>query len=154
MSNRPGVTARPEVAPRVVARLRALCGALPEAYEEDAWVGTRWSVRKKAFAHVVFVADGWPPAYAHAVGSDGPVTVLTFRAAGEELDALVHAGPPFFKPVWFKDIVGLVLDRETDWSEVAELVTESYRLLAPKKLAAQLAVDRPMRLGPSSRHHR
>jgi len=27
---------------------------------------------------------------------------------------------------------------DVDWDEVAELVTESYRLLAPKRLAAQL----------------
>ena len=46
-------------------------------------------------------------------------------------------GPPFFKPVWFRDIVGLVLPADpaaVDWDEVAELVTESYRLLAPKRL--------------------
>jgi hypothetical protein len=140
------VTARPEVAPRIVERLRGICLALPDAYEEEAWAGTRWSVRKKAFAHVVAVADGWPPAYARAAGTDGPVTVLTFRASDDELDALAHAGPPFFKPVWFPNIVGLRLDRRTDWSEVAELVTDSYRLLAPKQLAAR--VDSP------ARHHR
>jgi hypothetical protein len=36
--------------------------------------------------------------------------------------------------VWFPDIVGLVLDADVDWDEVAELVTESYCALAPKKL--------------------
>ena len=70
-------------------------------------------------------------------------TVLTFRCPPDELDALTHAGPPFFKPVWFADIVGLVLDDETDWAEVAELVTESYRLLAPRTLAEQLDLRRP-----------
>jgi hypothetical protein len=30
----------------------------------------------------------------------------------------------------------LFLSEETDWAEVAELVTESYCFLAPKKLAA------------------
>ena len=45
-------------------------------------------------------------------------------------------GPPFFKPVWFRDIVGLVLPDDpaaVDWDEVTELVTESYRCwrLAP-----------------------
>ena len=37
---------------------------------------------------------------------DGPATVLTFRAPPSELDALAHAGHPFFTPVWFADIVG------------------------------------------------
>ena len=63
--------------------------------------------------------------------------MLTFRSSGEELDALTEIGPPFFKPVWFPNIVGLVLPADpsaVDWDEVAELVTESYRLLAPKRL--------------------
>jgi hypothetical protein len=30
----------------------------------------------------------------------------------------------------------MVLDGGIDWTEVAELLTESYRLLAPKRLAA------------------
>src|SRR5687767_1364675 len=35
----------------LVARLRPICLALPDAYEEKAWAGTRWMVRKKTFAH-------------------------------------------------------------------------------------------------------
>ena len=111
--------------------------ALPEVVEEDAWVGVRWSIRTKNFAHLVAIADGRPAAYAEAAGTTGPATVLTFRSAGDELVALSAVGPPFFKPVWFRDIVGLVLPDDpaaVDWDEVTELVTESYRLLAPKRL--------------------
>ncbi len=61
--------------------------------------------------------------------------MLTFRATGDELLALTHAGPPFYKPPWSPTIVGMVLDVDTDWTEVAELVTESYRACAPQKLA-------------------
>jgi len=132
-----------EVPPEVLAALRATCLGLPEVAEEQAWVGTRWVVRKRTFAHVVAIDAGWPPAYARALDSDGPAVVLTFRSSGPELDALTAAGLPFFKPVWFPDIVGLVLDEGTDWDEVHELVTESYCLLAPQKLAAR--VDRPSR---------
>jgi hypothetical protein len=124
-----------------VDRVRAVCLGLPEVAEEQAWVGTRWTVRKQNFAHVVRIESGWPPAYARAANSDGPLTVLTFRAAGSELAALSASGPPFFKPVWFADIVGMVLDAATDWGEVAELLTESYCLLAPAKLVE--LVDRP-----------
>jgi hypothetical protein len=131
----------PEVAPGLVAQLRTICAGLPEAYEESAWVGTRWRIRTKTFAHVLRIDAGWPPAYARAAHSDGPMTVLTFRSSGPELDALGDAGHPFFKPVWWTDIVGMVLEPDVDWSEVAELVTESYCALAPKKLAA--LVDRP-----------
>lgn len=35
----------------------------------------------------------------------------------------------------------MVLDGQTDWDVVAELMTESYCVLAPKKLVA--LVDRP-----------
>ena len=65
--------------------------------------------------------------------------MLTFRAADDELAALTATGPPFFKPVWFRDIVGLTITADVDWAEVAELVTESYCLLAPRQLAARVA---------------
>ena len=117
-----------------VSLVRAICATLPEVVEQEAWVGTRWRIRTKTFAHVLEVEDGRPAAHARALGHDGPAVVLTFRSAGEELSFLEHAGPPFFSPVWFEDIVGMELGEATDWDEVAELVTESYCLLAPKKL--------------------
>ena len=126
-----------EVPAPIIARLRSICLALPDAQQDDAWVGTRWRVRRKTFAHVLAIENGWPPAYARAAGSDGPMLTLTFRSSGPELEALSASGHPFFKPVWFRDIVGLVLPDDpaaVDWDEVSELVTESYRLLAPKRL--------------------
>jgi hypothetical protein len=120
----------------VLARLRAICGRLPEAVEEAAWTGRRWRVRSKTFAHVVGIADGWPPAYARAARRDGPLHVLTFESSGPELEALTAAGAPFFKPPWRRGVVGLVLEEPVDWREVGELVTDSYRLLAPNRLAA------------------
>ncbi|HYF47469.1 MAG TPA: MmcQ/YjbR family DNA-binding protein [Acidimicrobiales bacterium] len=112
-----------------VARVRPICLALPDAYEEQAWAGTRWLVRKKTFAHVVELDDL------------GPSTVVTFRSQGDELDALRHAGHPYFYAGWGRDVVGMVLDEATDWDEVAELLTESYCVLAPQKLVA--LVERP-----------
>jgi hypothetical protein len=124
-----------ELPANVLTGLRSVCLALPDAYEEEAWVGIRWCVRRKTFAHVLHIADGYPPAYAKALGGDGPATVVTFRSTAEELAALVNTGHPFFKPVWFTDIVGMILDEDTDWAEAGELVTESYRILAPARLA-------------------
>jgi hypothetical protein len=143
------VTEHADVPPGIVARLRAVCLGLPEAREEHAWVGTRWRIRTRTFAHVVAIDRGWPPAYARAAGAQGRLVVMTFRASGPDLDALAHTGPPFFRPPWGPDVVGMVLgsgpapDRDTDvdWAEVAELLTESYCILAPQKLAAQ--VERP-----------
>jgi hypothetical protein len=139
--------ARGDVSGELVEQVRAICDRLPEARQEDAWVGTRWRIRKETFAHVVAVADGWPPAYARAVGRRGPVTVLTFQSSGAELEALSNVGEPFFRPPWRPGIVGMVLDGDVavDWDEVGELVTESYCLLAPARLAAQ--VVRPENAG-------
>lgn len=128
-----------QVPPAILARLRSLCLALPETDEEQAWVGTRWCIRKKNFAHVLMVDTGWPPAYAKAAGSDGPVCVMTFRSPLPQLDAYAYTWEPFFRPVWFPDIVGLKLVGGTDWDEVAGLVSGSYRHLAPKKLAESIA---------------
>jgi hypothetical protein len=64
-----------------------------------------------------------------------------FRSSGDELDALRATGHPFFTSGWRDDVMGMVIDDGIDWTEVRELVTESYCLLAPKKLAA--LVERP-----------
>ena len=121
----------------VEARLRAICSALPDAFEQQAWKGTRWMVRKKTFAHVLTVVDD----DATEPGSSDGHVVLSFRAAADELDVLRSAGHPFFYLGWGRDAMGMVLDADTDWDEVRELVTESYCVLAPKKLVA--LIDRP-----------
>ena len=125
----------------IEVRVRELCLGLPDAYEERAWVGTRWMVRKRTFAHVLGVE----------VANAGPLIVLSFRSAGEELEILRLAGHPFFVLGWGRDALGMVLDANTDWDEVRELMIESYCVLAPKKLIA--LVDRPddgQRLDPGA----
>jgi hypothetical protein len=130
-----------EVPSAVVTRIGRVCRRLPEVVEEPAWVGTRWRVRGRTFGHVLVVESGRPPAYARAAATDGPATVLMFRASGPELEALRHAGPPFFVPRWRSDEVGLILGADPDWEEIAELLTESYCVQAPRSLRDR--VDRP-----------
>lgn len=93
------MSAHATVSDPIVSCLRAICLEFPEAYEEQAWVGTRWMIRKKNFAHVLVIDSGWPPAYARAAKSEGPMTVLTFRSSAR-LEAPRFSKPPFFKPVW------------------------------------------------------
>jgi len=133
--------ARADVPLEILTELRSVCLALPEVTEEQAWVGARWRIRGRTFAHVLTVDSGWPPAYARAAGTDGPANVLTFRSSGQELDVLRRAGHPFFGPPWRADEVGMLLEGDVDWDEVAELVIESYCVQAPKRLAE--TVDRP-----------
>ena len=129
----------PDVPLEILSRVRAMCLDLPETYEEAAWVGTRWRIRAKTFAHVLVTADGRPAAHVRASGVDGGC-LLVFRAAGVELDVLGRSGPPFFRAPWGDDVIGMVL-ADPDWDEVAELLTESYCVQAPRTLVAR--VDRP-----------
>jgi predicted DNA-binding protein (MmcQ/YjbR family) len=119
-----------DVAAAVLEEIRAVCLGLPETTEKPAWTGAQWRIRNRTFAHVLAVDS-----------PEGPVTVMTFRSSGTELEALRRTGHPFFRPAWGKDVVGMVIDGDVDWDEVAELLTESYCVLAPKKLVG--LVDRP-----------
>ena len=130
-----------EVPTEIVERLRSMCLRLPEAYEEPAWVGTRWRIRKRTFAHVLTIDEGHPAAYARAADAEGPISVITFRSPEPEFNALANAGHPYFRARWGRDVVGMVLEQDADWDELAELLTESYCVLAPKKLV--VLVDRP-----------
>lgn len=121
-----------------VERLRRIVSSLPEAHEEQAWRGVRWRIRSATFAHILVVVDGTPTSYARGAQTEGPATVLTLRAAGDELLFFRQAGLPYFAPLGFETMVGLVLDDDTDWSEVAEIVTDSYRVRAPGRLSRLL----------------
>ena len=137
-SYRGGVTEYADVSPEVVAQLRAICLGLPDAYEEPAWVGVRWRVRKRTFAHVLTVDPDHRVAHARAARAGEPVCVMTFRAPDDEVGALSNAGHPFFRAGWGTNVVGIVFDDSVDWDEVAELLTESYRVLAPKRLISRV----------------
>lgn len=112
-----------------------MCLGLPEAYEEPAWTGVRWRVRARTFAHACSVEPNHPTSHATVFAVDGPVCVVTFRAPAEEVGGLIGSGFPFYWPGWGVNVVGMVLEAQTDWSEVAELLTESFCVQAPKKLA-------------------
>lgn len=124
-----------DVDAEVLRLLRDRCLALPEAWDEPAWTGHRFLVRKRNFAHVFSMCDA----------EDRVSTVVAVRSPDEERDALVAGGHPFFHLGWGRDAIGMVIDDDTDWDEVTEVVTESYCVLAPKKLVA--LVDRPPQQG-------
>lgn len=69
-----------------------------------------------------------------------PVPFLVVRADPVERDVLLAVGYPFFASGAGRDRIGVRLTRETEWEEIRELVTDSYRVLAPKKLTATLDV--------------
>lgn len=128
------MTDRADVPDEVLSELRKICAGLPESREEPAWVGTRWRIRSRTFVHVFTAHPGQDGAYSRAAELTEPTVIMTFRAQPEELEALVSS-EPFFRAAWGHDVVGMKLLPGTDWVEVGELLAESYRKLAPAKLA-------------------
>ena len=69
---------------------------------------------------------------------DGRISVWCKAPPGSQL-ILIGADPErFFAPPYVgpKGWIGVRLDDEPDWSEVDGLVRRSYRLIAPRRLAA------------------
>jgi hypothetical protein len=124
-----------EIREDIVERLSSLCLTLPEVTVRIDGSLTRarsaahsFDIRRKSFCLLVARED---PA-------GKPVPVLVLRARQDERDALLSAGHPYFTSRARRDRIGVLLTDDTDWEEIRELVTESYRILAPKKLTALL----------------
>ena len=110
----------------VLDQLRAICLALPESSEQGGVGDPSFKVRDKIFA------------MQHGV--DGRPSMWCKAPLGAQ-DVLVNAQPErFFVPpyVGHHGWVGVWLDIEIDWDEVADLVQESYRMTAPKRLRVLL----------------
>ncbi|HEX4498817.1 MAG TPA: MmcQ/YjbR family DNA-binding protein [Thermoanaerobaculia bacterium] len=110
-----------------LARLTAISLALPEATRKDMGQHASFLIRAKTFAY--FLADHH---------GDGIVAVCCKTALGENVEMIAADPARFYLPAYIgpKGWVGLRLDAgEIDWDEVAGLVVDSYRLVAPKKLA-------------------
>jgi hypothetical protein len=124
-----------EVPEDIFDRIRTLCLALPEVTVRVDYSLTNarstahsFDIRRRSFCLLVAVADP----------TRGPVPLLVLRADPDEREALLSTGHPFFASRAGRDRVGVLLTDGTDWQEIRELVTDSYRILAPKKLTALL----------------
>ena len=89
----------------------------------------RWRVRSSTVAHLF--------------GGEDQLFRLVVHAEADEVVAFEHLGPPYFRAGWGRDVVGLVIDDDTDWTEVAELLTDSYCRQAPDSLAARVSRPEP-----------
>jgi predicted DNA-binding protein (MmcQ/YjbR family) len=129
------VSAPVEVPEDIAERVRTLCLALPEVTVRIDYSLIRarstaqsFDIRRRSFCLLVARED---PA-------GKPVPLLVLRADPEERQALLSTGHPFFAPRAGRDRIGVLLTDDMDWEEIRELVIESYRILAPKKLTALL----------------
>ena len=120
------------MAPRPLTRLRRLCLALPEAHEQEAWGAPTFRVRNKLFA--MYAAAG----NHHGDGRAG----VWLKAPPGNQSLMVRAAPhKFFVPPYVgpSGWVGVYLDRDVDWPELADLLKDAYLLIAPKRLQRALA---------------
>ena len=105
------------------ARVRAICLVLPEATERETWGQATFRVREKIFA----------------MGHDGETTAVTCKARPGVQEMLVSADPErFYVPPYtgHNGWIGVRLGVPVDWDELEDLIAESYRMTAPKKLSA------------------
>ncbi|NUP14773.1 MAG: MmcQ/YjbR family DNA-binding protein [Nonomuraea sp.] len=110
-------------------RLRALCLALPETTERLSHGEPTWFVRdRKTF---VMFADRH---------HDDRVAFWCAAPPGVQEELVAEDPERFFRPpyVGHRGWLGVYLDVEVDWAEVAEIVADAYRRIAPKTLAARL----------------
>jgi hypothetical protein len=113
-------------------RLRALCLALPEVTEKVSHGEPTWFVRR------VFVM------YAERHHDDRVAFWCAAPPGAQE--ELVAAEPErFFRPPYVggRGWLGVRLDRDPDWTEIAEIVTDAHRQIAPARLVARLPPPDP-----------
>jgi hypothetical protein len=115
---------------KLVARLRALCMALPEANERLSHGEPTWFAGKgRSFA----MLDNHHHGAAH-------LSAWLPQPPGVQ-EELIAADPArFFRPPYVgpSGWVGLVLDTKPDWDMVASFVRDAFVHVATKKLVARL----------------
>lgn len=112
-----------------MGRLEAIRATLPEAATGVTVHHPSLKIRDRAFVL--------------AAGDDAAPTlwIKTTRTTQQELmagDPARFFSPPYLGP---RGWVGMRIDGTVDWDEVHELVTDAYRLSAPKRLARLLDED-------------
>jgi len=123
---------KPAKEDRRLSRLTKICLALPEATTCRQGSHAGFFVRKRTFAYFLNDHHG-----------DGIVAVACKVLPGDNAALATSQPGRFYLPAYIahRGWVALRLDvGEVDWDEVSELVASSYRLVAPKPLAALVKV--------------
>jgi predicted DNA-binding protein (MmcQ/YjbR family) len=106
---------------RALKRLRQICSLLPETSEVIAWGHPNFKVAKKTFAALEKYKGEW---------------AIAFKAEREHQRFLVDTDDRFYvspyvgKHGW----VSMKIGGGVDWAQVKDLVRQSYRLTAAKRL--------------------
>jgi len=113
---------------QAIDRLRSICLPLPEAVEAGGVGNPTFKVREKIFA-MQHPVDQRPSMWC--------------KAPPGFQDMLIDSEPErFFVPPYVgnRGWIGVWLDIELDWDHIRDLVEDSYRLTAPKRLVKLMDV--------------
>src|SRR6476661_1083214 len=110
----------------IIKKLRAICMRFPEATERLSHGEPTWFVRDK---RVFVTVDD------HHHGADHLAMVCP-APPGVQLTLVDEEPHRFFVPAYVghRGWIGVRLDRDLDWDEVAGIVEDAYRTVAPKRL--------------------
>lgn len=109
----------------IIKRFRAICLDLPEAVEIETWGHPTFRVKDKIFA---------------SAGAENGQWSLGMKTTHEMQAGLVESDPRFTVAAYVgkHGWVSMRVDDDIDWNQVKALVVESYRMIAPKTLAARV----------------
>jgi hypothetical protein len=117
-------------AARALQRVRAICTALPDVEERLSHGAPTFFYRgKKTF--VMFHDDHH---------GDGRLAIWCHAPEGVQHLLVTEEPERFFVPpyVGYRGWVGVRLDVDVDWDEIAGIVHDAYRMVVPPKVAAAL----------------
>ena len=112
-------------------RVRAICLALPGVTERLSHGAPTWFVgAKKSFVTL----------WARGHHDDQFPHLWCAAPSGAQAELVASGADRFFRPPYVggRGWIGVRLDREVDWSEIAELCQDAYRAIAPPRLVAEL----------------
>jgi hypothetical protein len=111
-------------------RMRKICLALPDVTERSSHGSPAWFIRgKKTLAMYLDDHHG-----------DGRLAIWCPAAPGVQ-EAMIEEDPErFFRPPYVgpSGWLGVRLDIDPDWDEIAAIVEDAYRKVGPKRLVALL----------------
>jgi hypothetical protein len=117
-----------------LTRLRLICLGFPEVTERPSHGAPTWFVRGKSSFVTLWASGHHADRFPHLWCAAPP-------GAQEEL---VASEPErFFRPPYVggRGWLGVRLDIDLDWNEIAGICADAYRAVAPKGLAAALDDD-------------
>lgn len=114
-----------DIAPDPLEALRARCLALPGVHEGTTVHHPSFKVRDRTFA--IYAEHESPDVWIKSTPEEQRELITT--------DSERFFRPPYLGP---KGWVGVHLDGDPHWREITELLTDGYRLAAPKRLSALL----------------